>query len=73
MKLKDYLHFEEKKIKDFAQEINCHPLTITGYLHKRTRLSKKMALIIEKATNGKVTVKEILELNPPKKNTEKSS
>lgn len=67
MKLRDYLYFERIAIKDFAKKINYAPSHIGEYMSGRNRLSRKAADLIEKATDGKVTAKEILDANPPKK------
>lgn len=71
MLLRDYLHnerFTEKKmtLKKFAESLELSPAHISGYIHGRLRLSKKVARAIEKVTNGKVTAAEIMFGNPPK-------
>lgn len=69
MNLRDYLHFERIKLKDFAESIDMSVTHISGYINGRLRVSKKVARNIEKATEGKVTAKQILKDNPDKKNT----
>ena len=71
MNLRDYLHFERIKLKSFAESIEMSIAHISGYINGRNRLSKKVARSIEKSTEGKVTAKEIMKGNPPKKSIQK--
>lgn len=66
MNLRDYLHKERITAKSFAETINYTPDHIRNYIRGSTKLGKKAAILIEKATNGKVTAKEIMKGNPKK-------
>lgn len=68
MNLRDYLHFERIKIKHFSDALELSSSHIRNYIHGRNRLSRKVARAIERITNGKVTAKQIMKDNPPKKN-----
>lgn len=72
MKLRDYLHekrFSDEKmtLKKFSESLELSPTHISGYIHGRNRLSKKIARAIERVTNGEVTAKQILKDNPDTK------
>ena len=72
MKLRDYLHlkrFSDEKLtlKKFAESIDMSVTHVSGYIHGRIRMSKKVARNIEKITGGEVTAKQILKDNPEKK------
>ena len=67
MNLRDYLHFEHIKLKDFAASIEMCITHISGYINGRIRVSKKVARAIERQTPGKVTAEEVMKNNPPKK------
>jgi DNA-binding transcriptional regulator YdaS (Cro superfamily) len=64
MNLRDYLHFQRITTAEFARRINYYHGTLNEYMRGRVRVSKRLAEVIEKATNGEVTAKEVLEQNP---------
>lgn len=67
MQLRDYLHFQRKTLKKFAEELEFSVCHLSGYINGRLRLSKKAARAIERATGGKVTAAELIAANPSKK------
>lgn len=67
MNLRDYLHFERIKLKDFAQSLDLSLGHLSAYVNGRLRVSKKVARAIEKVTKGKVKIEEVLKDNPKKK------
>jgi DNA-binding transcriptional regulator YdaS (Cro superfamily) len=71
MNLRDYLHFQRITIKAFSESIEMSTTHITGYINGRLRLSQKVARAIERVTDGKVTAKQIMKDNPPKKSIQK--
>lgn len=64
MNLREYLFRERLTKKAFAKKINYSPVTLSLYVSGKIRLSKRLADIIEKASDGKVTAEEILKDNP---------
>lgn len=71
MNLRDYLHFERITLKSFCDSIEMSPTHLGGYINGRLRVSKKVARAIERATNGKVTAKQVMKDNPLKKTIQK--
>lgn len=66
MNLRDYLHFQRIKKKDFAKILDVSVALIGGYVNGKIRVSKKVAKAIEKATGGEVSAKEVIRDNPEK-------
>ena len=62
MMLRIYLAIHRISITDFAKKINYTRNAVGYVVNERRRASKKMAQVIEQATNGEVTAKELLEL-----------
>ncbi len=62
MMLRIYLALNRISVTDFAKKINYTRNAVSYVLNERRRASKKMAKLIEQATNGEVTAKELLEL-----------
>lgn len=60
MELKIYLVKNRLTIKEFCEMVNYSRNQISGVINGKLRPSKKLAKIIEKATNGEVTVEELL-------------
>lgn len=60
MKLSGYFRKHKLKPSNWAKEHNIPPSVISKYLNGKTGLNKDSALKIEKATNGEVTVLELL-------------
>lgn len=52
--------------KQLAEKLEISRMHICGYLHKRIRISKKLARHIERYTKGEVTFDELIEHNPEK-------
>lgn len=67
MDLRTYLFKNRITQKAFAEILDYSHHHIHNYLHKRLRVSPKLARKIEKVTNGEVTAKEVLDHNPVKK------
>lgn len=66
MHLDEYLFRKKLWATDFAKLIDYSASHIRGYLQGQHRASKKLAKKIQEATNGEVTISEILEKNPSK-------
>lgn len=60
MKLKDYLYFNKISTTDFAEQINYQRSYLSAVTNGSRKCGAKLAKIIEKATNGQVTAKELL-------------
>jgi len=63
MKLKEYLDSNNIKIQDFASKIQYTRQYVGGYLNSRYNVSKKFAAATEEATDGAVTIADILSEN----------
>jgi DNA-binding transcriptional regulator YdaS (Cro superfamily) len=61
MDLKIYLESRNIEHKEFAKMILVTPTTISNYIAGRRRPNIQIALRIEKVTNGKVTIKDLLD------------
>jgi DNA-binding transcriptional regulator YdaS (Cro superfamily) len=48
------------KVPEFSKRINFSPSHLHGIIHKKRKLSLKLAKIIEKETNGEVTIDELM-------------
>lgn len=70
MNLRDYLHFERVTQEEFAKRINYTSQYISSHIGRRQNVSKKFAQEVVKATNGKVTMEEVMSQNRPKQETE---
>lgn len=62
-KLRDYFYFNDIMIKDFCQKIGYRETTISAYLASRLKISKRLAKVISDATNGEVTVEDLMNEN----------
>ena len=62
MELRDYLHFKRITILDFAKKVDIHRGTLSLILNGKQRAGKRLAVDIERVTNGEVTVAEVLAL-----------
>lgn len=60
MELKLYLMKNRLTIKEFCEKVNYSRNQISGVMSGKLRASKKLAKIIEQATNGEVTAEEVL-------------
>ena len=60
MDLKTYLELMEIQFQDFAKKIEVTPCTISNYIHGRRKPRLEIALKIERATKGRVTVDDLL-------------
>lgn len=65
MKLREYLFHQNLTLTDFSKEIDYSRVHLSKIAHGQRKASRKMARAIEKATNGEVSIKELLgnELN----------
>jgi len=61
MNLREYLFKKRITPTEFARAINYHPSYIQAIERGQKRAGMKLAKIISEATNGEVTVKEVLE------------
>jgi len=60
MDLREYLFKKRMSVSDFAKKINFARTYISGIISGANKPSKKLAKIIEEATNGEVTAEELL-------------
>jgi DNA-binding transcriptional regulator YdaS (Cro superfamily) len=61
MNLREYLFYNRISIKEFAEKIEYSRPHLSGIIHGKYRPSARLAKTIELATNGEVTVKELME------------
>jgi len=61
MNLRDYLYFERKTLRELAKELHIDARYLGRIKNKQFRPSLRLALDIERLTEGKVTAKELLE------------
>ncbi len=59
MNLRDFLHMERIRGVDFARLVNHQPEYICQIRNGKIKPGKKLAKLIELATDGKVTVAEL--------------
>ncbi len=62
MDLREYLFRKRITIAEFSRNINYTPEYVGSIIHKKMKPGKKLAKAIEKATNGEVTVEELMSL-----------
>lgn len=60
MKLRDYLHFERIQSKKFANQLEYSPVHIRNVINEKLIPSLRLAKLIEKATNGKVSIADLI-------------
>lgn len=60
MNLRDYLHFNYLSVQEFADKIGYRREYVGKISNRRIIPSKRLAAIIEKATDGKVTVEDLM-------------
>ena len=60
MNLRDYLYHNRISVSEFSETIDYSRTHISGVLHGKLRPSSRLARAIEKATNGEVTVEELM-------------
>lgn len=60
MQLRDYLHHNKIKKKDFAEKIGFNVNYLGAVAEYVRKPSKKFAMIVEMITEGKVTMDEIM-------------
>lgn len=65
--IKEYLQLRDYGVKEFADEMGCHPTTISNYIHRRRKPSLEMMCLIHRKTKGKVTAEKLLEYWEAKK------
>ena len=61
MKIEDYLKKKDMTINKFAEIIDVHRTYISDIIHRRAKPSLALMIRIEEATNGEVSVDEMLE------------
>lgn len=61
MDLREYLDFKKMTHAEFAKIIHVSPVTLSNYLCGRRRPLIEIAVRIERATSGKVTLHDLLE------------
>jgi plasmid maintenance system antidote protein VapI len=66
MNLRDYLHFERMTQAEFAKKIHYTEQYISAHVNRRINVTKKFAQAVVTATNGKVTMDEVMSQNMPK-------
>ena len=64
MILQDYLYFKKKHITDFSKTVPCTPQHLSGYMHGRIKITRRMATCISLATNGEIDVDTLMANNP---------
>lgn len=67
MKLNEYLAAEEQSATNFAVAVGCEPSTITRLVKGERKPSAELAVRIERATLGKVTVHDLVGCETPRK------
>jgi len=67
MDLRHYLFENRIRVKDFAQKIGYTPECISNVSNKKVRPSERLAQLIYQATEGQVSVEELLKDFPPRK------
>jgi len=60
MDLRTYLFFKRKSIKSLAEEIDYSPSQLSAVVSSKRKPGRKLAKLIEKATNGEVKAEELL-------------
>jgi DNA-binding transcriptional regulator YdaS (Cro superfamily) len=58
--LREYLYRRRIQVKDFAASIDYSPTQVSTVIHRRRKPGKKLARLIEKATNGIITASDLL-------------
>lgn len=66
MELKLYLVKNRLTINEFSEMLNYSRTHLSAIINGRLSPSKKLAKMIEKATNGEVSIKELLHNNQDK-------
>jgi DNA-binding transcriptional regulator YdaS (Cro superfamily) len=66
MKLRDYLHFYELTKTAFARSIDISPVYIQQICKGKKLPSKKLCRVIERETNGEVTLADLIPLIQPR-------
>lgn len=61
MDLREYLFKHRISVKDFAEKIEYARTHVSQIVHGKRKPGKRLAKAIEMATEGEVTVKELLE------------
>lgn len=64
MDLREYLFRNRITVKKFSEKMECARTHISEILHGRRKPSKRLAQSIENATNGEVTVAELMAMKP---------
>ena len=60
MDLREYLFRKRISILDFSKIVECSRTHLSEMVHGRRIPSKRLARDIEKATNGEVTIEELM-------------
>jgi DNA-binding transcriptional regulator YdaS (Cro superfamily) len=60
MDLKTYLKLKDIQVKEFAEIIGVSASTISRYIHWYRKPALDIAIRIENATKGKVTIKDLM-------------
>ncbi len=55
MELRDWLHFERRTVKEFAEMLDYSRPHLTGVISGNYKAGSKLIRLVEKATNGQVT------------------
>lgn len=61
MDLREYLFRERLKINQFAKKIKYTPTYVNAIINERVTPGRKVAEAIVEATNGKVTMEELMQ------------
>lgn len=72
MDLKDYLYIKRMTINEFSELIGYSRNHISGIINGRLKPTKKLALYIEKMTEGEVKANELMKI-VPEKETQKTT
>ena len=67
MDLREYLFHKKLQVKEFGTLVDCSRSYMSRVVHKKIIPSKRLAKSIERATDGEVTVDELL--GKPTENT----
>lgn len=60
MNLREYLFINRLSVTEFSEKLEYSRTHLSAIIHGKLKPSKRLAKAIEKATNGDVTIQEVL-------------
>lgn len=73
MNLRDFLHFNNLTLTEFAQELKIHANYLSAIARGARKPSELVAQMIELKSKGKVTAEEVMNQQPIKKKKRKKT